>query len=96
MTRCAGLQGTGFACMAAGVQEPLDAARSESRTENDHGPVGARELTRFSYSQRALRWAVTAGEPWLPSSGWQRARSLRCTEGTALTRRVSRRSCPAC
>lgn len=28
MTRCAGPQGTGFACMAAGMQEPLDAARS--------------------------------------------------------------------
>lgn len=28
MTRCAGSQGTGFACMAAGMQEPLAAARS--------------------------------------------------------------------
>lgn len=28
MTRCAGSQGTGFACMVAGMQEPLDAARS--------------------------------------------------------------------
>lgn len=28
MTRCAGSQGTGFACMVAGKQEPLDAARS--------------------------------------------------------------------
>ncbi len=26
-------------------------------TENDHGPVGASALTRFSYSRRALRWA---------------------------------------
>jgi hypothetical protein len=25
MTRCAGPQGTGFACMVAGVQKPLDA-----------------------------------------------------------------------
>jgi hypothetical protein len=28
MTRCAGSQGTGFACMVAGMPEPLDAARS--------------------------------------------------------------------
>lgn len=28
MTRCAGWRGTGFACMVAGMQEPLDAARS--------------------------------------------------------------------
>ncbi|GED88490.1 hypothetical protein TNCT6_55750 [Streptomyces sp. 6-11-2] len=28
MTRCAGSQGTGFACRVAGMQEPLDAARS--------------------------------------------------------------------
>jgi hypothetical protein len=28
MTRCAGSQGTGFACMLGGMQEPLDAARS--------------------------------------------------------------------
>ncbi|MQY40561.1 hypothetical protein SRB17_85940 [Streptomyces sp. RB17] len=28
MTRCAGWQGTGFACMVTGMQEPLDAARS--------------------------------------------------------------------
>lgn len=28
MTRCAGSQGTGFACVVAGTQEPLDAARS--------------------------------------------------------------------
>ncbi|KUN76567.1 hypothetical protein [Streptomyces griseoruber] len=28
MTRCAGWQGTGFAWMVAGRQEPLDAARS--------------------------------------------------------------------
>ena len=27
MTRCAGWRGTGFACMVAGMQEPLDAAR---------------------------------------------------------------------
>ncbi|MFE9313178.1 hypothetical protein ACFYM5_37175 [Streptomyces sp. NPDC006706] len=30
MTRGAGSQGTGFACMVAGVQEPLDATRSEA------------------------------------------------------------------
>jgi hypothetical protein len=28
MTRCAGSQGTGSACMVASMQEPLDAARS--------------------------------------------------------------------
>jgi hypothetical protein len=28
MTRCAGWRGTGFVCMVAGMQEPLDAARS--------------------------------------------------------------------
>lgn len=28
MTRCAGSQDTGFACIVAGMQEPLDAARS--------------------------------------------------------------------
>jgi hypothetical protein len=28
MMRCAGSQGTGFACMVAGMQELLDAARS--------------------------------------------------------------------
>jgi hypothetical protein len=28
MTRCAGSQGTGSACMVAGLQEPLGAARS--------------------------------------------------------------------
>jgi len=49
---------------------------------------GVRALTLFSYSRRALRWAGTAGRSWLPSSGWQRARSPRCTAGTALTRRV--------
>ncbi|MFD3959922.1 MULTISPECIES: hypothetical protein [Streptomyces] len=38
-------------------------------------------LTRFPYSRRALRWAGTAGTPWPPSSGWQRARSCRCTGG---------------
>lgn len=26
MTRCAGWRGAGFACMVAGMQEPLDAA----------------------------------------------------------------------
>ncbi len=36
---------------------------------------GVRVLTRFSYSWRALRWAGTAGRSWLPSSGWQWARS---------------------
>jgi hypothetical protein len=43
--------------------------------ENDHGPIGASVLTRFSYSRRALRWAGTAGAPWPPTSGWHRARS---------------------
>jgi len=28
MTRCAGSQGTVFACTVAGMQEPLDATRS--------------------------------------------------------------------
>lgn len=28
MMRCTGSQGTAFACMVAGMQEPLDAARS--------------------------------------------------------------------
>ena len=56
--------------------------------ENDHGPVGVRVPTRFSYSRRALRWAGTDGASGPPSSGWQRARSRWCTAGTAVTRRV--------
>jgi hypothetical protein len=31
--------------------------------EIDHGPIGARVLTRFSYSRRAMRRAGTAGAP---------------------------------
>lgn len=51
----------------------------------DHGPVGVRVLTRFSYSRRALRWAGTAA---VPSRGWQRSRSWRWTAGTVVMRKV--------
>ncbi len=34
MTRCAGCRGTGFVLMVAGMQEPLDAARSVSAVDS--------------------------------------------------------------
>lgn len=67
MTRCAGSQGTGFACTVAGMQEPLDAARSlcavVSALAGSPAPAASPGDSLASGTPRAIEIAYTSARP---------------------------------